>query len=226
MRHLTRVLVATLVLLLFATASAWSQSPSDPPQAPSATKAQQQSLVEGPEAGTPAMSPGDKFKRFALNASNPYQVVFAATRAGISQAADTIPGYGQGGEGYAKRFGAAMGDEASSEFFGTFLYPVLFHQDPRYFRKGTGTAGSRIGYAISRVFITRGDNGNRQFNISKILGCGSAAAMSNAYYPDDPLHDERTAGKTMERFGINLVSTAGFNILKEFWPSMAHKVGN
>jgi hypothetical protein len=211
MRTRTLVLFMTMFALMFSGAvPAWCQAAKDLPAAPSASRTQEAPLTAG-----------EKFEHFAKNSINPYQIVFAATRAGISQAADTNSGYGQGGEGYAKRFGAAMADEASSEFFGTFLYPVIFRQDPRYFRQGTGGAGSRIGYAVSRVFVTRGDNGNRQFNVSKILGCFSSAALSNAYYPDD----ERTVGKTFERAGVNLASTAGFNIFKEFLPHLAHKVG-
>ncbi len=220
----TRLLLTGVIALAFtATAPLWAQAAKDLPAAPSASRAQSDpAAVSAPAPANDNLTAGDKFCRFAKNSSSPYQFVFAGARAGISQAADTIPGYGQGGEGYAKRFAAAMGDEAAGEFFGTFLYPVMFHQDPRYFRKKTGSAGSRIGYALTRVFVTRGDNGEKQVNYSKILGCFSSAAMSNAYYPDN----ERTAGKTFERAGINLVSTAGFNIFKEFWLDFRHKKGD
>ena len=30
------------------------------------------------------------------------------------------------------------------------IYPSLLHQDPRYFRRGTGSVWSRVGYAASK----------------------------------------------------------------------------
>jgi hypothetical protein len=160
------------------------------------------------------LTANEKFRLFATDATRPYQFVAAAAVSGISMTSHENRGFGQGGEGFAKRFGAAMGDEASSAFFGEFLYPSLFRQDPRYFRRGTGTGGDRAGYAISRVLITRSDSGKKQFNFSKVLGAMSSGALANAYYPDS----ERTVGRTFTTIGINLGTAAGLNLVKEFWP--------
>ena len=89
-----------------------------------------------------------------------------------------------GGAGYGKRFGAAFADSASTQFFGTFFYPVLLHQDPRYFRKGTGSFASRLRHALAAPYLCRGDNGRTQLNASNLLGNFSAGAISNLYYPD------------------------------------------
>jgi hypothetical protein len=160
------------------------------------------------------LNPNEKFRLFATDASRPYQFVAASAVSGISMTSHENRGFGQGGEGFAKRFGAAMGDEASSAFFGEFLYPSLFRQDPRYFRRETGSGGERFGYAISRVVVTRGDSGKSQFNFSKLLGAMSSGALANAYYPDS----ERTVGRTFTTIGINLGTAAGLNLVKEFWP--------
>jgi hypothetical protein len=128
------------------------------------------------------LTPGEKFRLFVFNTANPFPIIAAAATAGFSQAIDSNQGYGQGAEGYGKRFGAAYADSASTQFFGTFLFPVLLKQDPRYFRKGEGS-GSRVGYAVSRILITRNDSGHNAPNVSLWLGSASSAALSNTYYP-------------------------------------------
>jgi hypothetical protein len=165
------------------------------------------------------LTPNEKFRLFATDTTRPYQFVAAAAVTGISMIDHDNRGFGQGGEGFAKRFGAAMADEASSAFFGEFLYPSMFRQDPRYFRRGTGTGGERLGYAISRVVVTRSDTGKSQFNFSKVLGAMSSGALANAYYPDS----ERTVGRTFSTIGINLGTAAGLNLVKEFWPRHGKK---
>jgi hypothetical protein len=165
------------------------------------------------------LTPGQKFQLFGFNTLNPFPIAAAAAVAGFSQALDSNSGYGQGAEGYGKRFGAAYADNASTQFFGTFLYPVIFHQDPRYFRKANGTTSSRMGYAISRLFITRNDSGHSAPNVSLLLASASSAALSNVYYPAG----DRSAGNASVRFGISFATEAGFNLMKEFWPDIKHK---
>jgi len=169
---------------------------------------------------TTPLTPVQKLTLAGFNTINPFPIASAAFQAGISQAWDTNSGYGQGGEGYAKRFGAYMGNTASSQFFGTFLFPSILKQDPRYFRKADGSTKSRIGYAVSRLFVTRTDAGRSAPNVSLWLGAGSAAAISNLYYPPG----DRSAGDAATRFGISFASTAGFNVFKEFWPDIKKKV--
>lgn len=166
------------------------------------------------------MSAGDKFKLFALNTVNPFQFVATAAWAGIEQAQDTYPSWGQGGEGYGKRYGALYADTASSNFFGTFMFPSMLRQDPRYFRKEHGGFGSRLGYAISRIVVTRTDHGGSAPNASLLLGSGSSAALGNLYYPND----QQDATHVMARWGINLATTAGFNVAREFWPDVSRKL--
>jgi hypothetical protein len=98
--------------------------------------------------------------------------------------------------------------------------PALLHEDPRLFRLGTGGKWKRGIYAASRVLITRTDSGGEEFNISEIVGNMATAAISNLYYP--PLN--RSWDNTLEHFEINVLSDAGFNVLKEFYPDMRCKV--
>lgn len=105
--------------------------------------------------------------------------------AGLQQAGDQYSEYGQGAEGYGKRFGAAYADTLASTFLSGAVFPSLFKQDPRYFYRGTGSTRSRMLYAISNSVMCKGDNGRWQVNYSNILGAGAGAAIASTYYPAD-----------------------------------------
>ncbi len=99
------------------------------------------------------------------------------------------------------------------------VFPALLHQDPRYFRKGTGGAWSRLGYAVGQIVWTHGDSGRGQFNYSELGGNAAAVAISTAYYPDG-----RNASDAAGRWGTQLAVDAAGNILKEFWPDIHRKL--
>jgi hypothetical protein len=141
-------------------------------------------------------------------------VVFLATgaAAGVEQYRNTFPAYGQGAQGYAKRYGAEYADEVSNRMFSSAIYPSLFHQDPRYFYKGTGSKRSRALYAITRAIVTRGDNGQQQPNYSRILGGFTAGALSNTYH----VGDDRGVGLTLRNGFIAIGGHALDNLLREF----------
>jgi hypothetical protein len=146
----------------------------------------------------------------------PSRFLGSAFTAGIGQARDALPGYGQGWNGYGKRIGSSVASNASSHLFGTFLIPSMAHQDPRYFVKLYGTAGQRVGYALRRVLVTRTDSGGEAFNWSSVVGGLLAEALANSYLPSD----ERTTGKTFSRFGFRIGFGALDNVVKEYWPTI------
>src|SRR5215472_12324717 len=125
-----------------------------------------------------------KFKLAWKSTIDPITFALTGVQAGVQQARNDYSAYGQGVEGYAKRYGAAFADNATGTFIGGAILPSLFKQDPRYFYKGTGSTGSRILYAISRSVIAKGDNQRWQPNYSAILGSIASGAVSNLYYPD------------------------------------------
>ncbi|MGA7886182.1 MAG: carboxypeptidase-like regulatory domain-containing protein [Acidobacteriaceae bacterium] len=129
------------------------------------------------------MSTGQKYSLAWRYSIDPVNILFAGVAAGEEQAQNAYPGYGQGAQGYGKRFGAAMADNFTSNMIGGAVLPSLLHQDPRFYYRGTGSTASRIGYAISTVFITKGDNGKWQPNYSFVLGDFASGAISNLYYP-------------------------------------------
>jgi hypothetical protein len=154
-----------------------------------------------------------KFKLAWKATIDPVTFLVTGAFAGIEQAEDHFKGYGQGAEGYAKRFGAGYGDTVTSTFIGGAILPSLLKQDPRYFYKGTGSTSSRIRYAIANSVICKGDNGRWQPNYSNILGNLASGGISNLYYPEQ---DRNGAALTFENAGIGIGANAVANILQEF----------
>jgi hypothetical protein len=166
------------------------------------------------------LTPGQKFGLFAKGALDPFPVVAYGLQAGVSQASDTHNGYGQGLAGYGKRFGAALLDGTSARFFGAYAFPSLLRQDPRYFRKGDGSAWSRVGYSITRGLVTRADSGKSQPNWSNVFGKFAAAGLSNLYYPAE----DRGPDLTLTRVAISLSYQTLGNFAIEFWPEIHKKL--
>jgi hypothetical protein len=154
-----------------------------------------------------------KFRLAWKSTIDPVTILIVGAVAGVEQAQNHFRGYGQGAEGYGKRFGAGYGDTVSSTFIGGAILPTLLKQDPRYFYKGTGTNGSRILYAIANSVICKGDNRRWQPNYSNILGNLAAGGISNLYYPAE---DRNGAGLTFENAAIGIGATAIANLFQEF----------
>ena len=170
----------------------------------------------GPPAYTPLTS-HQKFHIFVQQTYSIYTVANTAFDAGWAQMTDDWPAYGQGMEGYGKRYGALLANHEAGTFFENFLFPTLLHQDPRYFRQGDGhSLFARVPYAASRVLITQSDSGHSTFNASLLLGLLFVDGVTNAYYP----RPERGLGNTMTRFGGSVLSSAETNLLREFMPDM------
>ncbi len=161
-----------------------------------------------------------KFNLATKDTTDPFAVVLAAFYAGVAQWQNDFPTWGQGSLAYGRRFGAAYGDQVVGNYLTEAILPSLFHEDPRYFRKGFGTKRQRVHYALSRVLITRTDKGADRFNYSEFVGNGLAAGIANLYYPAT----ERSASETAEKFAVQMVSDSAFNVLLEFWPDMKHAI--
>jgi hypothetical protein len=134
--------------------------------------------------------------------------------AGIEQADNAFSGYGQGAQGYAKRYGAAYADFVSGTFIGSAILPSLLKQDPRYFYKGTGSRKSRFLYAVANSVICKGDNGRWQPNYSFIVGDLAAGGISNLYYP---AQNRNGAALTFENAAIAVGAGAMGNVIQEFF---------
>lgn len=164
----------------------------------------------------PPLTAGQKFKAVAEGCFDPVEVAFIGVQAGIDQADDVNPTYGQGLIGYSKRFGTAYTDAIIGNFGTGAIFPTLLRQDPRYYQMGKGNFFRRFGYAALRVLVTRSDSsGKAQFNFSEFLGNGMAAGLSNAYHPGP--HTIVNSANVMSTQIV--MDTLGYE-LKEFWPDL------
>jgi len=154
-----------------------------------------------------------KFKLAARTIIDPVTFVIVGASAGVEQAQNHFIEYGQGAEGYAKRYGANYADTVSGTFIGGAIFPSLLKQDPRYFYKGTGSTESRALYAIGMSVISKGDNGRWQPGYSMILGSLASGGISNLYYPSN---DRNGWELTFENAAVGIVSNAVTNLLQEF----------
>jgi hypothetical protein len=165
------------------------------------------------------LTSGQKFRLAARDTFDPGTFLLTGVYAGIGQASNSSPSYGQGMAGYGHYYGSAFGDIMAGNFMTEAIYPSIFHQDPRYFRRGTGSTWSRLKYACGQIFVTHGDNRKTQFNISEIGGNATAVAISQSWDPDN-----RTVGDAARKYGVQLGLDMAGNVLKEFAPDLYRTV--
>src|SRR6267378_4713784 len=199
MPHGSWALRLMALLMGVATTAAAQQEPKphDPPDAPVAKKESapqkrqnrvqttievlQRRSIFFPDIATSAgpLSTKQKFELFANESVAPSRFLSSAAGAGIGQAQNSLAGYGQGAEGYGKRFASSMATAASTNFFGTFVIAGVSHRDPRYFVTLHPGVRYRIGYALSRIVISRTDDGRNAANWPGILGPLLAESLAN-----------------------------------------------
>lgn len=212
-----------------ATAQTGSQSQQNPSETEKDIQKKEQSqriLGVAPQFGmtsrmnAPALTTGEKFHLFVKSSFDPFEWAAAGFQAGLSQAENEFPGYGQGAAGYGKRYGASLADQVSSNFFANFAYPVLLKEDPRYFRLGQGTIKHRIIYSLEQEFVCHKDRGGQSFNWSNVLGAFTSGTLSNTYYPNT----DRGVGLTLSRSSISLAYGSVGGLIDEFWVDISHKL--
>jgi len=174
--------------------------------------------------GTQPFAPISAGRKFYIARRDSFDypvVILSGLFAGLYQAENQNPSYGQGLAGYGKRFASAYADQALGNLMTEGIVPVLLKQDPRYFRVGSGGGSGwhRTRYALTRVFVGRNDKGDWTFNYPEWVGNSAAVAISNLYYPADT----RNARDNTQKLAIQVATDAFSNILKEFWPDWKRK---
>jgi hypothetical protein len=164
------------------------------------------------------LKPREKFKIASQDSFDRGTFLLAAAFAGESQLNNDNRSFGQGVEGYSKYLGAAYADFAIGNYMTEAIFPTLLHQDPRYFRKGTGSGWSRLGYSVGQIFWTHQDSGHTNFNYSEIFGNSAGVAISNIYYKDS-----RTAHDAVSSLAVQVGVDLAVNIMKEFWPDFDNR---
>ncbi len=159
------------------------------------------------------LTPKQKFELAWKTSVDPISFGVNGVVAGVQQAQNDFSGYGQGAQGYAKRYGASYANFVAGTFIGGAVLPSLLKQDPRYFYKGTGSKRSRILYAIANSVICKGDDGHWEPNYSSVVGSLAAGGISNLYYP---AQNREGLELTFENALIGIGESAAVNLLQEF----------
>jgi len=121
--------------------------------------------------------------------------------------------------GFARFYARGFSDQIIGSYVTEAILPSLLHEDPRYFRLGSGSLWRRTYYATSRIFVTRMDNGKSRFNVAEVVGNIGVDAITSWYYPES-----QSPREGMERYGMQLGNDAISNLLTEFWPDMKHRL--
>jgi hypothetical protein len=176
-----------------------------------------------PDIATSAapLTAGQKFKLFLNESVSPASFLSSAASAGFNQWRDVPHDYGQGAQGYGKRFGESMARGASQSFFGTFVTSSILHEDPRFFPQVHPSLWGSVKYSARRMVITRTDSGRSTFNMAGFIGPVAAEALANVYLP----RSEQTGAKTGERIGSDLAWKFAANMFKNYWPTLFKDLG-
>lgn len=169
----------------------------------------------------PPLSPGQKLKVVTRGSFDFIQIPWYGLLAGVSQAENSEPGFGQGAAGYGKRYAAYFADGTIENYFTGAFVPILLRQDPRYYTMGKGGFVHRTEYAVSRIFVTRSDSGHKQFNYSEIIGAFAASAISTySYHPKG----DRNLPNTVSVWGTQVGYDTLTIVIKEFWPDIRRRL--
>ena len=164
----------------------------------------------------PPQTAKDKFKIGLQDTFDYSNFIFVGAQAGLSQATDSYPAFHQGARGYGRYYWHTLADQSDENILVESVLPAAFHEDSRYYTLGHGGFLKRTAYSLSRVIITRTDNGTESFNASEIIGAGAAAGISSAYYPSQ----YRTWTKTGQRWLTNIILDGANFAVREFWPDV------
>lgn len=218
MHRVERIFVIPVFALTFWVANALGQAPIDPtlPEAPlpqnHAIFTPGYSVVRPDETPVPPLTAKQKFQIATQKTLSPSILLKSSIFTGFDRAFGTGPDYGEGWESVGKLYGYTTANIASTYMIGGGVIPVLFHQDPRYFRKGSGPIKSRILYALRSEVAAYSDKGTLMPNYGTIIGFGMSSALSNAYLPSD----EVSFGNTMSRYAVKFAVSSGFRVWAEF----------
>jgi hypothetical protein len=172
------------------------------------------------ETNAKPLSWRQKFAITSKGVLDPYEFTVVGILAGIRQAENAYPAFGQGVAGYGKRYGTALADQIDGNMMVGAVLPSVLRTDPRYFQLGHGGFFHRCEYAVSRIFVTRKDSGGHTFNFAESVGNGAAIAISNLYYPAA----DRGVSSSLNDWGVQMGIDALGNELKEFWPDIHRRL--
>jgi hypothetical protein len=168
----------------------------------------------------PPQSVKEKFKTATLDSVDYSSFIFVGGQAAVAQANSSYPEFGQGARGYGRYYWHTLADAINENMFVEFIVPTVMREDTRYYTLGRGDLAKRLGYAFTRIVITRSDSGHETFNFSEIAGAGMFSGVANLYYPSQ----ERTLTKTYQRWITNIAIDGCTFAFKEVWPDINNTI--
>ena len=169
--------------------------------------------VPGPPQAFRPMTKSERLNDYLKKLANPVSVVSSSASAGIGQWRDSPDEWGQGGEGFGRRFASSFAQHIVTE---TLLFGVstALHEDNRYALSADRSTRGRILNAIKGTFFARRDDGGMRFSYSRIGAYGGAAIISRSWQPEDS-HKVRGAFYSVSS---SIGMSIGMNVVREFWP--------
>jgi hypothetical protein len=227
-----RLALSTLMLLILSI-PAFGQVPSrqlELPCAPSATvsssctgqlssiESGRETLIEQADYFVP-MTNRERWVHYAYSVVQPQAILFPAFQAGLNQDRNTPHEWGQGAEGYGRRFASVYGEHLIGSTVGNAIAFGL-HEDNRYFKSRKTEIGRRLSYAITSVLLARHDDGSRFISYSAIGGGAAGAFISRTWQPQST----HSAGDAAVSFGYAIAERAGINVAREFSPRRLERI--
>lgn len=166
------------------------------------------------------LTPREKGYLAIHNLTAPASLVTTVAVSGLTIGIDSHTAYGPGWKGFGKNAGVSLLQNATGEFFGTFLIPTVAHQDPRYYRMAKGSIPRRFLHAVSRTVVAQNDDGSLMPNYATLLTYPISAELSNLYVPG--IHAD--ASSTMARIVTGLAIDPANNLIAEFLPDVARHI--
>ncbi len=168
----------------------------------------------------PPPTPREAFKIATQNSFDYSSFVFVGLTSLIAKGQDAHPSLGKGVSGYWAYTWRGFVDKTDGNYWVIFALPTVFHEDERYYAKGTGRIWKRAAYSSTRVLITPNYQGHNTLNASELLGRGIAQGISTTYYPSSDI----SPGEIAEKYGYAIMRDALTNTFREFWPDIATHV--
>jgi len=154
---------------------------------------------------------------YLLSAGGPIPILGEAIGAGYSQLRNTPSEWGQGWSAYGERFGSNLAYNGIRQSL-TYGTSAVFHEDNRYFASHKHGFWARTGYAVRSTVAARHPDGRLAFSVSSVTGIVGASAIASTWGPSS----WKGVGNIADNAGVSLITTAGFNLVREFLPDVLH----
>lgn len=161
----------------------------------------------------------ERLKIYSEDLVSPFHFFLAGAAAGITQEKNTPAEWGQGGEGYGRRFANYYASATLSNVL-QMAGEDLLHEDNLYYGSGERGVWRRVKYAVKSSVLARGRDGSQHFSVSQVGSTAATAFISRLWQP----RTNDSAGDGAVSFGISMATNAGVNVVREFLPDVTRRM--